>query len=353
LAQPTVPAIQLVCHFDGHFDLFGHGLRLRRQYRCFEQHYSAIKLNPMNDTCKKTKPLVILSVLFFVALTSAFAGWTVARGKGAGQSRQNGLLSPINNFVDKNDLIINIQPLRDRMQEIGKDPNVSIYFEFLNTGANIAVNKDTEFWPASLMKIPIAMAVMKKIERGDWKLSNELMLLEQDKDSNFGELYKAPANTRITIQRLLDEMLINSDNTARTIFMRNLDKKDIEEVLAHLGIEDIFNTEQQVSTKKYSIFWRSLYTSSYLSPEHSGQLIEIMAKSASHEYLASGLPAETMFSHKIGVLYDRSIYADSGIVYAVKRPYILTVMINGKDKKTAETMMSDISRSVYDYISRY
>lgn len=288
-----------------------------------------------------------------VSAVSAFAGWFFSEKKSVAKTQQDDYLSPMNNFVDRGDLIINIQPLRDKMQKIGMDPNISVYFEFLNTGANIAVNKDTEFWPASLMKIPIAMAVMKKIEEGEWKMSNELILLDQDKDSHFGDLYKSPANSRFTIAQLLDEMLIKSDNTARTIFMRNLEKSDIEEVLNHLGIEDIFNTDQQVSTKKYSIFWRSLYTSSYLSPEHSNQLIKIMAKSVSSEYLASGLPGETVFSHKIGVVYDSKIYADSGIVYLPKRPYILTVMVNGKDKETAEKIMSDISKTVYEYIASY
>ncbi|MFA6183475.1 MAG: serine hydrolase [Parcubacteria group bacterium] len=263
------------------------------------------------------------------------------------------LISPARSLYSKDDLIINVQPLRDSLTEIGEDPNVSIYFEFLNTGANIAVNKDMTIWPASLMKIPIAMAVMKKIEIGEWNMDSEMILYQEDKDERFGDLYRKPNNTKFTVQELLYEMLDKSDNTARAILMRNLDKGDIEEVLNHLGIEDIYDAENKVTGKKYSIFWRSLYTSSFLVEEYSQQLIEIMSHSQTNEYLSRGLPKGLIFSHKIGVIYEDNIYADSGIVYVPERPYIITVMMQGKSQDESEKIIKEISQKIYNYVSSY
>jgi beta-lactamase class A len=264
------------------------------------------------------------------------------------------LISPARSLYDKDDLIVNVQPLREELQKIGdKDPNVSIYFEFLNTGANIAVNKDMAVWPASLMKIPIAMAVMKKIEDGNWQIDSQLVLFQEDKDERFGRMYEMPVGTHFTIEELLLEMLSKSDNTARGILMRNLEKGDIEEVLNHLGIEDIYNTENEITGKKYSIFWRSLFASSYLSEEHSQELIKIMAKSETNNYLSGGVPKNIIFSHKIGVIYEDNIYADSGIVYVPERPYVLTVMTQGHSQEEAEKIMQDISQKTYDYVSNY
>lgn len=262
-------------------------------------------------------------------------------------------LNPARNFFEKEDLIVNIQPLREQLTAIGKDPNVSIYFEFLNTGANIAVNKDMAIFPASLMKIPIAMATMKKIEEGKWAMDSEMVLYEKDKDDRFGELDHVEVGTRFTVAKLLDEMLIRSDNTARAILMRNLDKDDIVEVLDHLGIEDIFDSENRVTGKKYSIFWRSLYASSYLSEEHSQNLLQIMAKSETNQYLSSGFPSDVFFSHKIGVIYEDKIYADSGIVYVPNRPFIITVMIQNYDQQDAENIMKDIAEKTHNYVENY
>jgi len=44
----------------------------------------------------------------------------------------------------------------------------SVYFEYLPTGANISINKDAEFFPASLLKVPVAMAIAKKIDKREW-----------------------------------------------------------------------------------------------------------------------------------------------------------------------------------------
>jgi beta-lactamase class A len=309
---------------------------------------------PLVSTGKKKFPVLLILIFLLAASNLATIFYLVAKKPtSAGELARYPFLSPTREFYDKDDLIVNIQPLRDEFNAIGRNPNISIYFELLNTGANIATNKDLAIWPASLMKIPIAMAVMKKVEKGQWRLDNELILYDEDKDDKFGQLYKEPAGKRFTIESLPNEMLVNSDNTARTIFMRNLDKEEIDEVLLHLGIDDIFNTDNQVTGKKYSIFWRALFTASYLEPEHSQKLIDLMTLSPAKSYLAGGIADGVKFSHKIGVVYKENIYADSGIVYVPNRPYILTVMIQNIEEKEVEKIFHDISAKAYQYVSQY
>ncbi|MFA6521315.1 MAG: serine hydrolase [Candidatus Gracilibacteria bacterium] len=262
-------------------------------------------------------------------------------------------LNPAQSFYEKKDMIVDIQSLREELTKLGKNRRLTIYFEFLNTGANIAVNKELTLWPGSLMKMPIAMAVMKKIEKGEWRLDDELVLLEEDVSPDFGELYKEPVGTRYTIEKLLEEMLINSDNTARTIFMRNLGGEERFNVVDHLGIEDVINENQEVNSKRYSVFWRALFSASYLSPEHSQKLLEILTETPFENYLALGLPKNVKFTHKIGVNEPKNIYADSGIVFVPNRPYILTVMMEERDKNQMEYLMKLISKKTYDYVSSY
>ncbi len=261
-------------------------------------------------------------------------------------------IDPAQALYDKDDLVVNVTPLRNEMELIGQQyASLTIYFEMLNTGANISIHNDAAFWPASLMKIPVAMAVMKRVENGLWKLDDQLLLLAEDKDDRYGNLYMQPIGKAFTIEYLLDEMLKNSDNTARSIFMRNLDMTEISEVLEHLGLEDIFDTNEEVRAKKYSVFWRSLYASSFLSPVGSEKLIEIMSRSSAREYLRRGIPDEVVFSHKIG--WAETVHSDSGIVYVPGRPYILTVMLSGMDSADAGILMKDISRKVYEYVEEY
>ena len=239
------------------------------------------------------------------------------------------------------------------MSELGKNKDISIYFEYLPTGANIAVNKDVEFWPASLLKVPVAMAAVKKIEKGIWKWKNELVIMPSDKNERFGELYKQPMGTRLAIEELVTLALTESDNTANFILVRNLEPSEFQDVYDHLGLTEFISTEGKISAKKYSVMFRALYNASYLSEENSQKLLSLMTETKFKEYIGSGFPSDIQFSHKIGIGDDKGVFLDSGIIYLPHRPYLLTVMINSKDISLAQKQMKEISEKVYTYIVNY
>lgn len=268
----------------------------------------------------------------------------------AGKNKFN-LLNPARDFFKQDDLIINFQPLRDYLNDkYGADQNVSIYFEYLSTGSNITINKDAEFWPASLLKIPVAMAVVKKIEKKEWRWDNKLVLMAADKDDTFGDLHKEPTGSIFTIEELVRRSLTDSDNTANVVLLRNLEVKEITDVYYHIGLSDFLASEGKISAKKYSTIFRSLYNSSYMSEENSQKLISFLTRTAFNEYLASALPEKILFAHKIGIDNIKNVYLDSGIVYAQGRPYILTVMIQSKNEQTAKNIFKDISEKAYNYV---
>jgi beta-lactamase class A len=267
------------------------------------------------------------------------------------------LIDPNRSFIDQKHFITNIQPLRERYSDLvfnTKDAEISIYFEFLNTGANISINQDNRFVPGSLIKIPTALAVMKKIERGEWKLANRLVLFAEDKSDGFGVLYKDAVGTAYTIEELLKELLINSDTTAHKIFVRNLGNEPLVEVYRGLGLEDLLDSDYNITAKEYSRLFRSLYTSSFLNRNNSEYLLEILAETPFSNFLNSGIPSEVFFSHKIGIHEPTKTYLDSGIVYVESRPYILTVAVKVEAGKAyAEEIMQTISREAYEYITNY
>jgi beta-lactamase class A len=282
---------------------------------------------------------------------------------------RNPFLNPALAVLDKDNLIVNFQGLRDSLTstyENRDDYLVSIYFEYLPTGANIAVNKDEKIWPASLIKIPVAMAIMKKVQEKKWKLSNELVILDQDKDSEYGAMYKEPTGTTHTIKTFLEETLINSDNTAHFVLLRNLDGDELEDVYIHLGMDDIIDAlkksptkeaeiDNRITAKRYSIFFRSLYNATYLTQEYSQLFLSILEK-APRELLSRGIPDGVSFVHKTGIRIDEGVRADSGIVYIPGRPYILTVMVQQKkkgklDEEDINKIFEAISKEVYTYVA--
>lgn len=268
-------------------------------------------------------------------------------------------IDPARNFVDQKHFITNIQPLRKSLlsyvAEQKEDVDIGIYFEFLNTGANISINQEMRFFPASLIKMPTALAVMNKVEKGEWKLTNELVLFPEDVNGAYGDLYKQPIGTKFTIEELMKELLINSDDTAHRILVRNLDDQIYQNILDGLGITDLIDKNYNVTAKEYSRIFRSLYSSSFLGKEYSQTLLKWLTETPFNNFLGQSVPSDVVFSHKIGEHDQERTYLDSGIVYIPNRPYIITVMVkvkNGQQSK-AEEVMKYISKASYDYINQY
>jgi beta-lactamase class A len=270
-------------------------------------------------------------------------------------------IDPSRSFIEQENFFTTIEPLRRQIISLlesyeSEGFEIGFYFEYLNTGASISFNDDKRFFPASLSKMPTAFVVAKKIQEGDWKLSNELVLFMEDRNSDFGELYKEPVGTRLSIEMLLKELLINSDDTAHRMFIRNLDGEEYEQLFFALGLEDLYDTDYRITAREYTRIFRSLYTSSYLNREHSTLLLTILADTPFTTFLDAGLPESVPFAHKIGINEFDTIYLDSGIVYIPNRPYLITMMIDvppEKTKQDAERMMQEISETIYLYVSNY
>ena len=273
------------------------------------------------------------------------------------------LIDPARSFIPQEDFIVNIQPLRNKLVDLAAAAErgglkVSLYFEFLNTGANVSINKELKVWPASLPKVPMAMIVMSKVEQGLWSLDKEFVLEESDKeDKRYGSLWRRPTGTRFAAEELMRLMLVESDNTAYRILLRNTVIDDHLAVVGEIGLEDMFGAGGRISAKEYSRILRALYTSSYLKRESSQYILSLMSQSIFKDYLAAPIPKDILVAHKFGQQIEHNAHLDAGIVYVPSRPYMLVVAIEGTgaegEQERVEALMHDVSKAAYDYISAY
>ncbi len=269
------------------------------------------------------------------------------------------------NFIAQEHYLTNIQPLRDTLKEKARQferggRKVSIYIEFLNTGANISINQETYILPASLIKVPLAIAVLKKVQDGEWKLENELVLLQGDKDDMSGNerdmFADYPIGATFTIEHLLERLLIDSDNTAYNILLRNTGEKQFEEVVNVLGLQDLFRINGAVSAKEYSRILRSLYTASYLNSAKSERILEWLDQATFSDFISYSIEDEVPFPHKYGLDREKRVFGDSGIAYIPNRPYIISVLVEGRsdtsyeeDYEIAAAFIRDVSLSTYTF----
>jgi beta-lactamase class A len=305
-------------------------------------------------------------VIVFLCVSNATVAWRlwyqVSVASFEGEKKAYPLIDPARHLTAQENYLSTLQPLRVEMRELvarekEKGNEIAVYFEYLNTGANIAINPDMRIFPASLIKLPLAFTVMKKVERGEWQLDDKLVLAPGDQGPGFGELYRKPIGTTFTIEELLKALLEDSDNTAYNILLRNLTPDEVDETFEALGLEELFNEIGQITAKEYSRLFRALYTASYLNREYSQLLLEWLQEGEFSDFLSTGIPAGTLFPHKFGTHEPQRVYTDSGVVYVPERPYLITVLIHrtqgnaDDDHADAARIMQEISESAYTYVS--
>jgi beta-lactamase class A len=229
----------------------------------------------------------------------------------------------------------------------GAKGEYGVYFEDLTTGAWLGVNEKEKFAPISLVKLPLMVAVLKKVEKGEINLEQNVTLKPEYLDSGFGTLYQKGAGYKITIKELLTYLIKESDNTA---FYALLDVTSIEEfetTRVAMGLPKI-NIPEKISPRDYANMLRSLYYSTYLRRTFSEIGLSLMMNTNFESELAAGLPSDVHVAHKVGIDESLGYYHDCGIIYD-ENPYILCIMSVNTTQEEAARVISSISKKIYEF----
>lgn len=243
---------------------------------------------------------------------------------------------------------------------------IGFYLEDLSTGANLGVNHDEKFVPASLIKVPVMIAVLKEADSGNLSLKDQEKLQKEDLNDLAGTLYKKGEGYMATIEELINEMITNSDNTAMNVLYRIIGKEKINKILSYVNlplVEEIINQSGNLhvfSPKRYVRLFRILYYSTYLSEKYSQYALDLLTKINDDVYISAGLPKDIMAARKYGE-YSVQInnlnlvtYSDCGIIYHPKSPFMICVMVQGdRDYTIASKIIGDLTRTAYNYVTDY
>lgn len=92
--------------------------------------------------------------------------------------------------------------------------NVGVYIKNLRSGTTVAINADTIFPTASMVKIPILIGIMDKIKRGELGYHQELTYKDSLLYAGSDILGSFKNNETIELSKVIMLMLTTSDNTA-------------------------------------------------------------------------------------------------------------------------------------------
>ena len=119
----------------------------------------------------------------------------------------------------------------------GFNGDIGIYVKNLRTGKTVSLNADTIFPTASIVKVPILIGIMDKIQRGE--LAYDSTLVYKDSLLYEGEdiLGSFKSDEKVLLKKVMMLMLTTSDNTA-SLWLQSLAGKGtrINEILDSLGL---------------------------------------------------------------------------------------------------------------------
>ena len=130
--------------------------------------------------------------------------------------------------------------LRAKLQEAvsGFNGNIGIYVKNLRTGKTVSINADTIFPTASIVKVPILLGIMDKIQRGELQYDSSLTYKDSLLYEGSDILGSFKSGEKILLKKVILLMLTTSDNTA-SLWLQSLAGKGtrINEILDSLGLK--------------------------------------------------------------------------------------------------------------------
>lgn len=246
------------------------------------------------------------------------------------------------------------------IKETYKAEKISVYYRDLNNGPWVGVSEEEKFSPASLLKIPVAMAFMKYAEDNPEILDKKVFVEEEDVVTNYRQNLKfdgfLEVNKEYTLFEVLELMLTKSDNSAVHVISKNIPEEYIDGVFHSIGVpyKDV-RQEVEISVKDYAAFFRVLFNSSYLDREMSEKLLEILSKTEYKNGLVGGIKdKDVIIAHKFGERMTGESFQlhDCGIVYYPENPYLICIMTKGDDFYKQQVTIQMLSEFVYSEVSK-
>ena len=97
---------------------------------------------------------------------------------------------------------------------------LGVYVKDMQTGISVSYHGEDAWYLASTVKVPIAIAVMRRVEQDDLTLDSPVTLLASDYVDGAGPTNSHAPGKALSVRYLLDQMLIHSDNTASDMLIR-------------------------------------------------------------------------------------------------------------------------------------
>lgn len=245
----------------------------------------------------------------------------------------------------------------------------------LETGRRVTLNGNERFPMASTFKVPIAVQLLTRVDKGEVRLDHMIELQASDLHPGSGtltDLFNKPG-LALSVRNLMELMMLISDNSATDVLLRL--SGGPEEVTARMralgigGIDvnrptNILIADWVRAPKEFDADPRDtstpdamadllarIYRKDILKKESAELLLDIMRRCRTGEARLKGiLPKDTVVAHKTGTIGGSA--NDVGIMTLPEGGHVaIAVFVKSSVRETAarERVIAEIGRAVHDF----
>lgn len=241
--------------------------------------------------------------------------------------------------------------LEDKLRQLTADfkGDVGIYVKQLKTGKTVAIQADSIFPTASMVKIPILIGIMDKLNKKE--LSYHQPLIYKDSLLYEGEDILGSFKDGETIQlaKIMMLMMTTSDNTA-SLWLQSLAGTGtrINELMAQLGLEHTRVNSRtpgrkenqqvygwgQTTPREMVTLMEMIYRGKVIDKAASDQMLRIMGRNFWDEEAISVHPPTVFIASKNGAV--NASRNETLLVMAPKGPYIFSIITKNQQDQSWE-----------------
>jgi beta-lactamase class A len=130
---------------------------------------------------------------------------------------------------------------------------MGVFVKHLEDERTLSHQADRLWYLSSTVKVPVAIAVLRRVEAGDFTLDHELVLKESDYVDGAGDLQLQEPGRSISVRVLIQKMLTNSDSTATDMLIRLIGEDRLNAQLRAL-FPDGFGTLTTILQVRYDAY---------------------------------------------------------------------------------------------------
>jgi beta-lactamase class A len=261
--------------------------------------------------------------------------------------------------------------LQAKIQEAiaGFNGDIGIYVKNQRTGKIVAINADTVFPTASIVKVPILMGIMDKLQKGELSYDSAFEYKDSLLYAGSDILGSFKSGEKIALKKIILLMMTTSDNTA-SLWLQSIAGTGtrINELLDSLGFKSTRvnsrtagrenNRTQygwgQTSPFEMGTIYENIYRNKIFSPAISDRMLRCMGRNFWDEDEAiSQIPPYIEVFSKNGCV--NAVRSEALLVNAPNNPYIFCIFTkNNKDiswthQNEAWTLARKLSALLWDY----